>query len=71
MQKVLGATAEFRDRGRVKRATRLELAIRKLVASAINGDVNSAAMLLKVRRHADKNGDTEPTIIRVNNSLPT
>jgi len=70
MQKVLGARTEFRDRGRVKRATRLELAIRKLVASAINGDVNSAAMILKVRRHAEKHGGTEPTIIKIFNALP-
>jgi len=46
------------------------LAIRKLVASAINGDVNSAAMLLKVRWHAEKHGGTEPTIIRIFDGLP-
>jgi hypothetical protein len=70
MQKVLGTNTEFRDRGRVRKAARLELVIRKLVASAINGDVNSAAMLLKVRCHAEKYGGTEPTIVTIFNALP-
>jgi hypothetical protein len=42
----------------VKKASRIELTIRRLAASATNGDVGSAAMLLKMRAHAEKNGDT-------------
>jgi hypothetical protein len=54
----------------VKKASRLKLAIRKHIVSAINGDVSSAAMLLRIRAHAKKHGDTGPTIITINNALP-
>jgi Family of unknown function (DUF5681) len=70
MKKVLNAKTEFRDRGQVKKASRIELSIRRLVASATNGDVGSAAMLLKLRAHAEKNGDTSATVIRIFNALP-
>ena len=42
MKRVLNASAEFRDRGKLKKATRIELTIRKLVATAVKGDVASA-----------------------------
>ena len=70
MKKVLNAKIEFRDRGQVKKASRIELTIGRLAASATNGDVGSAAMLLKMRAHAKKNGDTSPTVIRIFNALP-
>jgi Family of unknown function (DUF5681) len=69
-KKVLNAKIEFRDRGQVKNASRIELTVRRLTASATNGDVGSAAMLLKMRAHAKKNGDTSPTVIRIFNALP-
>ena len=70
MTKVLNAKTEFRDRGKVKKASRIELAIRRLAASAIKGDVASAAWLLKMRAHAKKYGDSGPTIIRVTGGFP-
>jgi hypothetical protein len=70
MKKVLNAKTEFRDRGQVKKASRMELTLRRLAAWATNGDVASAAMLLKLRAHAEKNGDTSPTVIRIFNALP-
>jgi Family of unknown function (DUF5681) len=70
MQKVLNAKTEFRDRGQVKKASRIELIIRRLAASATNGDINSAAILLKLRAHAEKNGDITPTVVRIFNALP-
>ena len=65
---VMGATSEFREKGYVKRASRSELAIRRHVAAALNGDLASAALLLKIRRHAEKYGDPGPTIITIVNS---
>ena len=70
MTKVWNTKTEFRDRGKVKKASRIELAIRRLVASAIKGDVASAAWLLKMRAHAEKYGDTGPTIFRIVGGLP-
>lgn len=70
MRSILNAPTEFRDRGKLKKATRIELTIRKLVAAAVKGDVASARALLKVCVHAEKYGDTGPTIIRLYNALP-
>ena len=44
---VLSAKTEFRERGRIMKASRLELTIRHHITAALNGDVSSAAMLLK------------------------
>jgi hypothetical protein len=65
LDKVLNAKTEFRERGKLKKASRIELSIRRLAASAVKGDVDSAASLLKMRAHAEKYRDTGPRIIRV------
>jgi Family of unknown function (DUF5681) len=64
MNKVLNAKTEFRERGKVRKASRIELTIRRLAAVA------SAAWLLKMRAHAEKFGDTGPIIIRVSGGPP-
>jgi hypothetical protein len=48
----------------------LELAIKRHVTAALNGDVGSAAMLLKMRAQAIRLGDIGPIIIRIENALP-
>jgi hypothetical protein len=48
----------------------LELAIKRHIAAALNGDVGSAAMILKMREHAIRFGDTGPLIIQIVNALP-
>ena len=70
VQKVMNCKTEYREGGRLKKATRIELVIRKLASSAMNGDVSSAATLLKLRSHAENHGDTGPTVIRIHNALP-
>ena len=70
MNKVLNAKTEFRERGKVRKASRIELTIRRLAASATKGDVASAAWLLKMRAHAKKYGDSGPTIIRFAGGFP-
>jgi hypothetical protein len=62
-KRVLNSPAEFRHRGKSKRAPRIELMIRRYGAAALNGDVGAAAMLLKTRAHCEKYGDINPTII--------
>jgi nitrogen fixation protein FixH len=61
---------EFRERGKLKKASRIELSIRRFAALATKGDVASAAWLLKMRAHAKKYGDSGPTIIRVAGGFP-
>jgi hypothetical protein len=46
------------------------LTIKRHVTAALKGDIDSAAMLLKMRAHAIKHGDIGPVIIRIQNALP-
>ena len=66
LDRFLNAKTSFRERGKLKKASRLELTIRRLAALAIKGDVASAALLLKLRAHAEKHPHGGgPTIIRI------
>jgi hypothetical protein len=46
----------YREGGRAKRASRLELLLKKLVNSALEGDARSAEVLFKLRAKASKSG---------------
>jgi hypothetical protein len=70
LKRTLNAKIEFQEHGKIKKASRIELSIRRLVASALKGHIASAAMLLKLRAHAQKHRDPGPIIIQINNSLP-
>jgi hypothetical protein len=63
-------TAQYREKGRTKKTSRLELAIKRHVAAALNGDVGSAAMLLKMRAQAIRLGDTGSLIIQFVSAVP-
>jgi hypothetical protein len=52
LTKVLNAKTNFREHGKLKKASRFELSIRRFAALVIKGDVASAAWLLKMRAHA-------------------
>jgi hypothetical protein len=62
---------DYKEGGKVRRAPRLEVAIRTLAAKAVKGDIASAMLLLKMRNHAEKNGDLGPIVIRIVNALPS
>jgi Family of unknown function (DUF5681) len=66
----LSAKAQYREKGQTRQTSRLELAIKHHINAALNGDVGSAAMLLKMRAHAERLGDTGPLVIRLENALP-
>jgi Family of unknown function (DUF5681) len=55
ISKVLNASTTYREGGRTKRASRLELAIKRLAISALEGDVRSADQLFKLRAVAENN----------------
>jgi Family of unknown function (DUF5681) len=61
LNKVLNGKTEFRERGKVKKG----MSIRRRAASAVKGDIGSAASLLKMRAHAEKYRDAGPMIIRL------
>jgi Family of unknown function (DUF5681) len=55
ISKVLNASTTYREGGRTKRASRLELVLKRLVNSALEGDVRSADLLFKSRAVAENN----------------
>ena len=65
LDSVLNAKIAFRERGKLMKVSRKELNIRRLVVSAMKGDLCDAAMLLKLRANAAKHPDGGPTIIRI------
>jgi hypothetical protein len=58
----LSGEAQYREKRRTRKTSRLELAVKRHVTAALNGDVGSAAMLLKMRAQAIRLGDTGPLI---------
>jgi hypothetical protein len=67
MAKFLDAPVKVPDRGRGRGLTRKELSIKRLVAGAVKGDVQSAALLLKVRGCAEATNDLGPMVIIIEN----
>ena len=57
---VMNAPAEFRERGKPKRAPRIELAIKHFGRAALKADIGAAALLLAMRAHFEKHGDINP-----------
>jgi hypothetical protein len=66
--RVMTATVAFREKGCIRRASRSEVAIRKHIAAALEGDIASATHLLRIRQHGLKYGDPGPLIINLVNS---
>jgi hypothetical protein len=55
ISEVLNASTTYREGGRTKRASRLELALKRLVIGALEGDVKIADQLFKLRAGAENN----------------
>jgi hypothetical protein len=60
---VMNQNAEYRERGKAKRAPRIELLIKRYGAAALKGDVSAAANLLKLREKFKKLPDVTPILI--------
>jgi hypothetical protein len=70
ISKVLNALTAYREGGRTKRASRLELALKKLVNSALEGDVKSADLLFKLRAIAENSNGARIEKIIVEDWVP-
>jgi hypothetical protein len=60
----------YREGGRAKRASRLELLLKKLVNSALEGDARSAELLFKLRAKVSKSGDARSQKFIVEDWVP-
>jgi Family of unknown function (DUF5681) len=70
ISKVQNTLTAYREGGRTKWASRLELALKKLVNSALKGDARSAEELFKLLAKASKNSDVRSQKIIVEDWIP-
>jgi hypothetical protein len=70
ISKALNALTAYREGGRTKRASRLELILKKLVNSALEGDVKSADLLFKLRSIAENSNGAKLEKIIVEDWVP-
>ena len=66
VHEVMNSSVEYREGGKSKRATRIELVIKCYGAAALRGDVKAAEALLTLRAHFEKHPDIEPIAMRLN-----
>jgi hypothetical protein len=67
---VLNGSMEFDQKGRIRKATRREVALRALVGRAVGGDVPAANLLLKKRAQAVRQAKGNAKRLRINDWLP-
>jgi hypothetical protein len=70
LSKVQNTLTAYREGGRTKKATRFELALKKLVNCALEGDARSAEELFKLRAKASKSSDARSQKIIVEDWIP-
>ena len=70
ISKVQNTPTAYREGGRTKLASRLELALKKLVNRALEGDARSAAELFALRTQAERNYGAKNEKIRVEDWVP-
>lgn len=70
ISKVQNTSTEYREGGRTKLASRLELALKKLVNRALEGDARSADLLFTLRVRAERINGAKVEKILVEDWLP-
>jgi hypothetical protein len=67
---VLNESTQYIEEGRQKKATRHELAIKKVLSDTLKGDMKAALLLLNLYAHAQKFGDPRGQVITVHDWQP-
>ena len=67
---VLNSPVEYREGGRTKNAPRRELALKRHLKRAVEGDVASAAAVLKLRAQAAGKRDATKQVVQFTDLLP-
>jgi hypothetical protein len=70
VSKVQNTPTAYREGGRTKKASRLELALKKLVNRALEGDARSADFLFTLRVRTERNNDAKIEKIIVEDWVP-
>ena len=70
ISKVLNTPIEYRERGRTKVASALEVSLRLLVDRAVSGNLEAAELVPKILEHAARYGDAGVEQIAISDWLP-
>jgi hypothetical protein len=70
IRNVLSAPIEYREKGRLKSVTSLELSLKMLIERAIKGDLTAAELVLKVRAHGQRYGEAGIDRLHITDWLP-
>jgi Family of unknown function (DUF5681) len=62
---IMHGRVDFREGGKPKRASRIEVIIKEYGEAALRGDVRAAETLLKIRAEFSENRAIEPILIRL------
>jgi hypothetical protein len=65
VNEVMNGPVEFREGSTSKRASRIELLIKRYGAAALRGDISAAKALLKIRADFDRHPAIEPAVFRL------
>ena len=67
VEKALDRSISYQERGQTKTGTFLELSLKMLVEKAASGDPSAAELVLKVREHAERYGESGAVQIVIEN----
>ena len=70
LDRVMNTVTEYRERGQIRTATRLEVTIKAVINRAIKGDMKAAEMLLELRAHAQRWGDVSAHRLIITDWMP-
>jgi len=65
VNEVITGPVEFRERGKLRRAPRIEVMIKHYGAAALRGDVRAAETLLKIRENFKEHRAIEPIVLQM------
>jgi len=70
IKEVLNTAVEYREGGQTKKAPRRDLALKRHLKRAVEGDVTSAAAVLKLRAQAVRKPDITKQVVQFTDLLP-
>ena len=70
MKGITDGSIEYREDGRMRKATRRELLVKRDLKRALDGDIGAAEALLKLRAQAQKKNNTASPLVQFTDLLP-
>lgn len=65
IREIMNELIEFYEDGKLKRASRLEVIVKRYFAAALQGDIRAAEMLLDLRAKLERHAAIEPVYLKL------